>query len=166
MSVSRVRENLTHGSRRRREETAPVGPGRAASGASRRPYPTRLLTSADTALLAEKGSALGVDGLPSERRLDRGDVDLRHRHHRVECAFRRCGVRAVEGVEQDARRDLPGEAPAVLAPSTGAFSAAFVYYRQRRRTKRLWLVQGPLRLLLADHAARPARRPRQLGRRS
>src|SRR3954468_24196467 len=69
---------------------------------------------------------LRVDRLPSEGRLDRGDVDLLHGHHRVEGPFGRCGVRAGGGVEQDAWSDLPGEAPAVLAPTAGAFLAAVV----------------------------------------
>jgi hypothetical protein len=38
MSESRVRENRTHGSMRRREATGPVGLGRAAQDASCRPY--------------------------------------------------------------------------------------------------------------------------------
>src|SRR5215218_5827667 len=38
MSVSRVRENLTHGSTRRREETNASRSHRAAPSASRRPY--------------------------------------------------------------------------------------------------------------------------------
>ena len=42
---------------------------------------------------------LCIDSLPSEGRLDRGDVDLVHGHHRVEGAFGRCGVRAGGGVE-------------------------------------------------------------------
>src|SRR5215213_7601935 len=63
--------------------------------------------------------SLCVDGLPSERRLDRGNVDLLHGHHRLEGSFGRCGVRAGGGVEQDAGGDLPGEAPPVLAPAAG-----------------------------------------------
>ena len=42
---------------------------------------------------------LCIDSLPSEGRLDRGDVDLVHGHHRVEGAFGRCVVRAGGGVE-------------------------------------------------------------------
>src|SRR5687767_12824654 len=55
--------------------------------------------------------------------LDRSDVDLLHRHHRLVRAFcltangRKC-------VHQRAGGDLPGEAPAVLAPTALAFLAA------------------------------------------
>src|SRR5512141_1850393 len=57
------------------------------------------------------------------RRLDRGDVDLLHRHHRVEGAF---GLSAAgrKRVGQRARGDLPGESPAVLAPTARAFLPA------------------------------------------
>src|SRR5216110_2106366 len=57
------------------------------------------------------------------RRLDGGDVDLLHRHHRFEGTL--CLTAASrERVGQRARRDLPGEAPAVLAPTALAFLAA------------------------------------------
>ena len=48
------------------------------------------------------------------RSFDRRDVDLLHRHHRVE---RPLGFSAAGGhrIGQHARRDLPGETPAVLA---------------------------------------------------
>src|SRR6266545_590383 len=55
--------------------------------------------------------------------LDGGDVDLLHRHHRLEgalgliAASRKC-------VGERARGDLPGEAPAVLAPPARTFPAA------------------------------------------
>jgi len=57
------------------------------------------------------------------RRLDGGDVDLPHRHHRREGPL---GLTATscKGVGQRARGDLPGEAPPVLAPATLAFLAA------------------------------------------
>src|SRR5690606_31574743 len=56
-------------------------------------------------------------------RLDRRDVDLAHLHHRLEgapatlAAFSQC-------LEQYVRRDLPGNAPAVLAPAALARLAA------------------------------------------
>src|SRR5947207_9961273 len=59
---------------------------------------------------------------PPPRRLDRGNVDLLHRHHRFEgalCLIATCRER----VGQHARGDLPGEAPAILAPATLAFLA-------------------------------------------
>src|SRR5437879_559572 len=57
------------------------------------------------------------------RCLDGGDVDLLHRHHRLEgtlCLTTASGKR----VSQRARGDLPGEAPAVLAPTALTFLAA------------------------------------------
>ncbi len=69
------------------------------------------------------------DGIGSERpsaaprRLNGGDVDLPHRHHRLEGAL---GLAASgrERIGQRARSDLPGKTPAVLAPSASAFRAA------------------------------------------
>src|SRR5213075_965650 len=59
--------------------------------------------------------SLRIDALAADGRLDRRDVDLLHRHHRLEGALG--GVAApVEGIDQHARRDLPGKAPFVLAP--------------------------------------------------
>src|SRR5918995_1497495 len=57
------------------------------------------------------------------RGLDGGDVDLLHRHHRLEGTL---GLTATsrKRVGQRARGDLPGEAPAVLAPTALAFRAA------------------------------------------
>ena len=50
------------------------------------------------------------------RRLDRGNVDLLHVHHRIKCAL--CFIAAGrQRLGQDARRDLPGNAPLVLAPA-------------------------------------------------
>lgn len=60
--MSRVRENLTHGSRRRREETAPVGPGRAASGASRRPYHAAAFVAPASWAYAHEEAAVGTHG--------------------------------------------------------------------------------------------------------
>src|SRR3954454_15176798 len=67
--------------------------------------------------------SLRIDRLPFDCCLNRGDVDLLHRHHCLEGALR--GVSAlVEGIDQHARRDLPGEAPLVLAPAALAFLTA------------------------------------------
>src|SRR6266446_6115486 len=59
----------------------------------------------------------------ASRCLDDGDVDLLHRHHRREGAL---GLSATgrHRLGQRARGDLPGEAPAVLAPTARAFLAA------------------------------------------
>src|ERR1700704_6068412 len=68
-------------------------------------------------------TSLGWRALAASRRLDFGDVDLLHRHHRVE---RAPGLSAAgrHRFGQHARGDLPGEAPAVLAPAARAFLAA------------------------------------------
>src|SRR3954470_9979029 len=60
---------------------------------------------------------------PPPRRLDGGDVDLLHRHHRVERTLRFTAT-GRECLAQRSRNDLPGEAPAVLAPPALAFLAA------------------------------------------
>jgi phosphate:Na+ symporter len=56
------------------------------------------------------------------RRLDGGDVDLLHRHHRLESALGLSATRR-KRLSQRACGDLPGEAPAVLAPTALAFLA-------------------------------------------
>src|SRR5690242_7851645 len=68
--------------------------------------------------------SLRIDGLPAQRGFDPGDVDLLHRHHRLERALGRGPVRIVHGLEQDARGDLPRKAPFVLAPAAHALLAA------------------------------------------
>ncbi|EEF25506.1 conserved hypothetical protein, partial [Ricinus communis] len=71
-------------------------------------------------------SGCGVDqdsGLAAHRRLDAGDVDFLHRHHGLEGALG--DVAALEhGLGQHARRDLPRQAPLVLAPAARALGAA------------------------------------------
>ena len=62
--------------------------------------------------------------LTFERRLDPGDVDLAHPHHGVECALGGGPVWVVHGLEQHPGRDLPRDAPLVLAPAADAFLAA------------------------------------------
>src|SRR3954466_7048890 len=64
-----------------------------------------------------------IGGCAFDRGLDRGDVDLAHRHHRLEGAAPACAAGHGQ-LEQSARRDLPGEAPAVLAPAARALLAA------------------------------------------
>src|SRR6267154_403728 len=57
------------------------------------------------------------------RRLDRGDVDFLHAHHGIECAF--CfSTTGRHRLCQHARRDLPGDAPLVLAPAARTLLAA------------------------------------------
>src|SRR5947207_5995922 len=57
------------------------------------------------------------------RRLDRFNVDFLHPHHRIERAlgFTPAGR---QRLRQHARRDLPGDAPSVLAPATRALLPA------------------------------------------
>src|SRR5262245_15849825 len=56
-------------------------------------------------------------------RRDRGDVDVFHPHHRLECAL--CFIATSGGrLGQHARRDLPGNAPLVFAPAALAFLPA------------------------------------------
>src|SRR5882762_6990991 len=59
----------------------------------------------------------------STRALDGGDGDLLHRHHRLEGALCLTAT-SRKRIGQRTRGDLPGEAPAVLAPTTLAFRAA------------------------------------------
>src|SRR4051794_24814358 len=64
----------------------------------------------------------------AHRCLDRGDVDLRHVHHRIKRAF---GLTAAcrKRLRQDARRDLPRHTPLVFAPAARALLAAIADYR-------------------------------------
>jgi hypothetical protein len=61
---------------------------------------------------------------PVARRDDRRHVDFRHRQHGREHTLPCCGVWSRHRVRQDPRGDLPGNAPAVLAPAAAAFRAA------------------------------------------
>src|SRR5688500_5911162 len=59
----------------------------------------------------------------SPRRLDLGDVDFPHCHHRIEGAL--CfSAAGCQRIGQHAGRDLPGDAPLVLAPTALALLAA------------------------------------------
>src|SRR3990167_1300789 len=64
----------------------------------------------------------GGSCLAAHRRLDRGDVDLAHLHHGLERALGHITASG-NGLGQDARRDLPRQAPLVLAPAAPAFRA-------------------------------------------
>src|SRR6185503_2650678 len=61
----------------------------------------------------------GLDGDPLTGGLQCGDVELVHREHRLRRAGGRLGV-ALEELGHAPRRDLPGQAVAVLAPAAGA----------------------------------------------
>src|SRR3954468_19170967 len=67
--------------------------------------------------------------LAPSRGLDRGDVDLPHRHHGFHGALRGGAIRAGRRLKPHARRDLPGEAPAILAPAASALLAAIAHDR-------------------------------------
>src|SRR3979411_1043860 len=57
------------------------------------------------------------------RRFDRGDVDFLHAHHGIECAL--CfSAAGRHRLRQHARRDLPGDAPLVLAPAARTLLAS------------------------------------------
>jgi hypothetical protein len=56
--------------------------------------------------------------------LDGGDVDLFHRHHRIERALGGGGIGVGDPLGQSDRRNLPGEAPFVLAPTARTLLAA------------------------------------------
>src|SRR4051794_18686227 len=67
--------------------------------------------------------SLRIDRLAGRRRFDRRDVDLAHGHHGLERALSALAAFGRQ-LEQTPRRDLPGKAPLVLAPATGALLAA------------------------------------------
>ena len=71
-------------------------------------------------------SVFSFDGcsLAAARRLDPGDVDLFHLHHRVKHAPGDGGVRIGDPFHQSNRRNLPGHAPFVPAPAALALFAA------------------------------------------
>src|SRR4029077_11210036 len=70
-----------------------------------------------------EGSPILVSATPP-RRLDRGDVDLFHWHHRFERALGRRSIPVGDRRDKGARRNLPRHAPLVLAPAALAFLAA------------------------------------------
>src|SRR5262249_60941104 len=70
---------------------------------------------------AQLEGSCGMSAAP--RRLNRGDVDLLHSHHHLKRAF--CFIAAgCERLGENARRDLPGDAPLVFAPAAGALLTA------------------------------------------
>src|SRR6476660_1544821 len=75
------------------------------------------------ACLALSPVSMMVQGSPTPSRHYRSHVDLLHLHHGVESALR-LGAACSDGLGQHARRDLPVDAPPVLAPAAGAFLAA------------------------------------------
>ena len=79
----------------------------------------------------------------ASRGLDGGDVDPLHRHHRLEGAFR-LSATGRQRVGQSARGNLPGESPAVLAPTTRAFLAAIADNRIPLAVRLRLIVGGDL----------------------
>src|SRR5260370_6051951 len=69
------------------------------------------------------GEVLVVNISAAPRRFDRGDVDFPHAHHGIECTLRFIAA-GRQRLHQHARRDLPGDAPLVLAPAAGTLLAA------------------------------------------
>ena len=68
-------------------------------------------------------SSLFISPSAAPRRLNRGDVDFLHFHHRIESAL--CFIAANrKRVGQYARRDLPGNSPFIFAPSALALLSA------------------------------------------
>src|SRR6185436_5796035 len=63
--------------------------------------------------------------LARDRAIERGDVDLAHAHHRSEGTARGFATSGHE-LHQALRRDLPGQAEAVLAPAAGTLLATAV----------------------------------------
>src|SRR5260370_12273942 len=77
------------------------------------------------------------------RRLDRGDVDLLHAHHRIKRAL--CFIAAGrQRLGQHARRDLPGDAPLVFAPAARTLLAAIAYDRVPVAVRLVLIVGGDL----------------------
>ncbi len=60
----------------------------------------------------------------AKRRLDRGDIDVSHLHHRIERALGGSGIGVGDGFRQDNRRYLPGHPPLVFAPAARALLTA------------------------------------------
>src|SRR5689334_5812710 len=58
------------------------------------------------------------------RRLDGGDVDLLHLHHRIERALGGSRIGVGDRLRQGDRCNLPGQSPFVLAPAARALLAA------------------------------------------
>src|SRR5438876_6706286 len=85
---------------------------------------------------------LGTPSAPP-RCLDGGNVDFLHRHHRLEGMLRLIAT-SRKRVGQHARGDLPGEAPAVLAPATLAFLPAVVDDRVPVAVRLLLIVRRDL----------------------
>src|SRR5579883_889130 len=71
--------------------------------------------------MTRRACAAWVSTAPSS--FDGGDIDLTHRHHRLERALRLAAA-SRKRIGQCAWGDLPGEAPPVLAPAARAFAAA------------------------------------------
>src|SRR3981081_4295825 len=94
------------------------GPCRAGNGSEK----TELLAVQSGRYRGNRRSPCdGASAAPC--RLDRGNVDLLHAHHRIERAL--CFIAAGRhGLGQHAWRYLPGDAPLVLAPAARALLAA------------------------------------------
>src|SRR6516164_9121799 len=89
------------------------------------------------------------------RCLDRGDVDFLHRHHRLEGTL---GLTTTsrKRIGERAWRDLPGEAPGVLAPTALALLSAIPDDRVPVAVRLLLIIRSDLEgkcLTVAEHRA-------------
>src|SRR5438105_10778064 len=103
---------------------AVIRPARSASSIP----PCRRMGGRNIVGDAQKGASPAVIAPASapQCRLDRRDVDFPHLHHRFERTLCRCAIGTGDRIREDARGDLPRQAPLVLAPAAYVFPAAVV----------------------------------------
>src|SRR5215475_181064 len=82
------------------------------------------LTASNSPLCASEMRACEDTTSTAARRLDCSDVDLFHPHHRIERALGGSSIGIGYRFCQSQRRNLPGQAPFVLAPAACALFAA------------------------------------------
>src|SRR4051812_42783950 len=103
--------------------TCPPGRTAQATSTPARSSPVTRATRVTPRAGSSDLTSCSATSATASRRLDRGDVDLLHAHHRVKRAL--CFIAAGrEGLGQHARRDLPGDAPLVFAPAARALLTA------------------------------------------
>src|SRR3954468_9696477 len=100
-----------------------VGTGTSACILARHPQTMAEGIPSETGAYPAQIADVDVFTSASPRCFDRGDVDLLHRHHRFECTLR-LTTTSRKRIGQRARGDLPGQTPAVFAPTPLAFRAA------------------------------------------
>src|SRR5438270_1614999 len=107
--ISPVKNGCVHPPRRKSLVGSSSGP------------PGACITPSSDRNTAPVSLRIGADAF--DGRLERRDVDLVHRHHRLEGTLAPFARRAGQ-LQQPLRGDLPGIAPLVLAPATHALFAA------------------------------------------